>query len=85
MTTKRELERKARHVFGDAVSVTVKLLSQSDDGAYLWEVRLFSNKFTVAARRTGPKKLIARAEACEVMDAMLAALDKGEWSWKEPL
>ncbi len=79
MTTKRELERKARHVFGPAASVRIARLSEDST---TWEVRMFAAQYTLAVRRYGKN---ARSEACEVFDSMLASLDVGGWSWRDPL
>jgi hypothetical protein len=84
LTTKRELERKARHVYGEDATVTIKSLGYSSDGLVTWEVRAFSSRYTDAVRWVGRNNPKTRAEACEVLENKLAALDAGGWNWREP-
>jgi hypothetical protein len=83
VTTQRELERRARRVYGSDAFVNIKLIATSDDGQDLWEVRLFSSRYTDAVRRTGADSLKARAEACEAFGRKLAALEAGGWNWRK--
>jgi hypothetical protein len=79
--TKRELTKKAQHVFGPGASVSVVRLGETTDGSVAWEVRMLAAQYTLAVRRVGRN---ARSEACEVFDNLLASIDVGGWNWKEP-